>query len=57
MGPEELKKVQKGGSGMADDASKEHDGSSQGMGQAEVTRDEFGGYCCKRWGAGGEANN
>ena len=21
------------------------------MGQAEVTRDEFGGYCCKRWGA------
>ena len=20
------------------------------MGQAEVTRDEFGGYCCKRWG-------
>lgn len=22
------------------------------MGQAEVTRDEFGGYCCKRWGTG-----
>ena len=20
------------------------------LGQAEVTRDEFGGYCCKRWG-------
>jgi len=20
------------------------------MSQAEVTRDEFGGYCCKRWG-------
>ena len=24
------------------------------IGQAEVTRDEFGGYCCKRWGTGGE---
>ena len=24
------------------------------LGQAEVTRDEFGGYCCKRWGTGGE---
>ena len=22
------------------------------LGQAEVTRDEFGGYCCKRWGTG-----
>lgn len=28
---------------------------------AEVTRDEFGGYCCKRWGKledfGGEDDN
>ena len=22
-----------------------------GLENAEVTRDEFGGYCCKRWGA------
>ena len=33
MGSEELKRAQKGGSGMADDASREHEGSSQaGMG-------------------------
>ena len=30
------------------------DGST--LGQAEVTRDEFGGYCCKRWGTGGETS-
>ena len=29
---------------------------SEEFGPAEVTRDEFGGYCCKRWGPGGEAD-
>lgn len=28
-----------------------------GQGQAEVTRDEFGGYCCKRWGVGADVMN
>ena len=37
----------------ANSATPNNEGSST-IGQAEVTRDEFGGYCCKRWGAGGE---
>lgn len=33
---------------VAEEEIQNDDGS---VGQAEVTRDEFGGYCCKRWGA------
>ena len=48
--------MQKSGKKVLSEASAEkEDKDSQGvqlMGQAEVTRDEFGGYCCKRWGAG-----
>ena len=44
-------------SGMKGDSNDETAGKddSQGvMGTAEVTRDEFGGYCCKRWGTSGD---
>ena len=59
LNPEDLKKLQKSGKKVLSEASAEkEDKDSQGgvqlMGQAEVTRDEFGGYCCKRWGAAGE---
>ena len=56
MNPEDLKKLQKsGGKKVLSEASAEKQEDSQViMGQAEVTRDEFGGYCCKRWGASGE---
>ena len=54
MAPEELKKLQKCGKKVFDEASADKEDSQLVMGQAEVTRDEFGGYCCKRWGASGE---
>ena len=55
LNPEDLKKLQKSGKkGVSAEASADKEDSSALIGQAEVTRDEFGGYCCKRWGASGE---
>ena len=59
MEPEEIKKLRRSGRKYADQAELvvDHenglikiDCDKIVLGQAEVTRDEFGGYCCKRWG-------
>ena len=56
LAPEELKRLNSKNSKPISQVShdkvqiKNENGIS--MGQAEVTRDEFGGYCCKRWGTG-----
>jgi len=50
LAPEELEKLKKCGKKVASDACAEKREKGVLVGQAEVTRDEFGGYCCKRWG-------
>ena len=54
LNPEDLNKLQKSGKKVLSEASAEKEDPQALMGQAEVTRDEFGGYCCKRWGTSGE---
>ena len=39
---------------VAPQQQSKNDNEGSTLGQAEVTRDEFGGYCCKRWGTGSE---
>ena len=57
MPPEEIKKLRRSGRRQAEEVVEGDQDDKMMMGQAEVTRDEFGGYCCKRWGSNDTGTN